>query len=342
MNTTKWSVAILAALVAWPACSILAQQPPASGHVLVLENERVLEGDIVRDGEQYRIRHHVGETTVPAKTVVALCADMNEAYAFMHGRSNLEDPDERMRLARWCRQHSLRAAAITELQAALRLDPERTEAKRLLQVLQQPRPTVVTHVSVPTQKAPEPVVDISAESMSLFTTRIQPILMNTCVRCHARQDVGSFRLIRVFGNPGIAQPTSRHNLAVTLGQVNRQRPQASPLLTKALSLHGSADRPPLKDRNTPAYRQLEAWVQMQAQPAPVTEEAEARPENKPVAKDVLPTVPTPVPAAETVAAGGTFAGDRKDDAVQTPKNRTVPVDPFDPVLFNQLAHPEKK
>ena len=67
MNTKTWSVAVVAALVAWPASSAFAQQPPATGHVLVLENERVLEGDIVRDGDQYRIRHRVGETTVPAK-----------------------------------------------------------------------------------------------------------------------------------------------------------------------------------------------------------------------------------------------------------------------------------
>ena len=61
---------------------------------------------------------------------------MKEAvYRRVHGRSNLNDPDERMRLAGWCRLHGLHTAAIDELQAALRLDPDRLEAKRLLRVL---------------------------------------------------------------------------------------------------------------------------------------------------------------------------------------------------------------
>ena len=311
MNTKKWSVIALATLVALPVSSSSAQSPPATGHVLVLENERVLEGDIVRDGDQYRIRHRVGETTVPANSVLALCADMKEAYTRVHKRSNLEDPDERMRLAFWCRVHGLHAEAISELRAA----PRARSGSRRSSAAVEGAPGRASSSSGPGQapapRGPEPMADISAEAMSLFTTRIQPILMNTCVRCHARDNAGTFHLTRVFGNPGITQPACRHNLAVTLAQINRQHPEASPLLLKALSLHGMSDRPPLKDRKTPAYRQLATWVWLQAQSTPAVEETEARVENGPAARDVLPAAPTPVSQPAPVDAPTPFAGDRK-------------------------------
>src|SRR5437867_4351510 len=81
---------------------------PKSGHVLLLENMRVLEGDIERDGDRYRIRRNLGESSVPADKVLKLCADLEEACQYLRGRANLRDVDERLKLARWCQLHGLK------------------------------------------------------------------------------------------------------------------------------------------------------------------------------------------------------------------------------------------
>src|SRR5437870_4170698 len=101
---------------------LLAQQvdaPVATGHVLLLENDRILEGDIVRDGERYRIRRALGETSMPASKEVRLFANREDAYQFLRGRANLRDADERLRLARWCHAHGLLEQGLAEAKAAL-------------------------------------------------------------------------------------------------------------------------------------------------------------------------------------------------------------------------------
>src|SRR5438477_9124387 len=69
--------------------------PPAAGKVLILDNERAIEGDIARSGEQYCVRRGMGEITFPASKALRLCPDWDEALAFMRSRANLQDPDER-------------------------------------------------------------------------------------------------------------------------------------------------------------------------------------------------------------------------------------------------------
>src|SRR5947208_2979320 len=82
--------------------------PPAGkkGKVLILENERVLEGDVEKIGSQYLIRRSVGETWVPGERVLAMCQSREEAYKFLRGRANLDDADEHLKLAQWCHLNS--------------------------------------------------------------------------------------------------------------------------------------------------------------------------------------------------------------------------------------------
>ena len=98
-----------------------ADRGPAHGKVLVLENDQTLAGDVERAGDLYRVRRLIGETTVPAERVLRLCADMGEAYAFLRGRANLSDADERLRLAEWCRLNGLHDQALAEVKAAVEL-----------------------------------------------------------------------------------------------------------------------------------------------------------------------------------------------------------------------------
>src|SRR5437879_227562 len=76
-----------------------ATAPPTTGKVLLLTSERLLEGDIERIGDRYRIRRGLSEVWIPADKGLRLCVDVQEAYALMKSRANLADADERLRLA---------------------------------------------------------------------------------------------------------------------------------------------------------------------------------------------------------------------------------------------------
>src|SRR5438067_853459 len=78
MNTIILTALSAAVLVpAAPPVPPAADQP-TTGKVLVLTNERTVEGDVERIGERYRVCRAVGETWVDANQVMRLCASLEE------------------------------------------------------------------------------------------------------------------------------------------------------------------------------------------------------------------------------------------------------------------------
>src|SRR5215469_13770065 len=132
---------VLLGVLALPGSGPLcATDPPKSlekGSVLILKNEHTMEGDIERLDGRYRVRRAAGETWVPADRVLCLVASLPDAYAFLRSRANLEDADERLRLANWCRFNGLRSQALAEVRAAAELRPDHAETRRLLEHLKQ-------------------------------------------------------------------------------------------------------------------------------------------------------------------------------------------------------------
>src|SRR5262245_4063033 len=157
--------------------------PPARGTVLLVDEDRLLEGDIEKVGDQYRIRRPTGETWVPARSALALVADRQAAYEFLRGRANLRDADERLRLAKWCHLRGLRDQAIAEAAAAVELRPGHAPTRDYLAALE--RAAAVAKSAPPAAvPAPEPPAEppatpeVNAEAFKLFVTKVQPILMN--------------------------------------------------------------------------------------------------------------------------------------------------------------------
>src|SRR5262245_55915341 len=107
-----------------------APAPPATGHVLILDNDRTLEGDIQRFGDQYRVRREAGETWIAASRVLCLCASNQDACKFLSSRINPNDLGQRFRLAQWCHQHDLRVEAARELKAILAVRPDDVASQR--------------------------------------------------------------------------------------------------------------------------------------------------------------------------------------------------------------------
>ncbi len=258
----------LSALCVGMVATLHAQDaaPPASrGKVLLLRNERVIEGDIEKIGVQYRVKRGASETWVNSDQVVQLCSDWTDLYEMKRKRVNLSDPDERLKLARWCIGNQLRPLALAEAQAALAMRPNHAETKQLVALLER---TINTKTPAPAEPAPkaEPPkqavpVDLSTDAAALFATRIQPILMNACVHCHSTHKPSKFQLHQVHDG---SRNTSMRNLATVLAQINPELPGISPLLLKAASAHDpNSNAAPLRGgRQSVPYRLLENWVEV--------------------------------------------------------------------------------
>ena len=266
MQTIFRSILVLVAL-GGPAWGLATAQTPvlrSEGKILLLDTDRAMEGDILRLGEKFRIRRSVGELWLPAKRVKFVGNSWAEAVAFMRSRANLGDADERLRLARWCQANSKYELALEEIKQALKLHPDHPRARYLLRTVKRSaeiarRPAVKAKPQKPLP--PPPSLDLNAESASAFIIRIQPILMNSCARCHANGRGGNFRLKHVYGNGAGNRRSTMHNLAAVVGHIHPERPALSRLLIKAVSAHGNAAKPPIKSRRSQPFQLLRWWVE---------------------------------------------------------------------------------
>jgi hypothetical protein len=359
----------VAAALAVAAGTASAQgSAPAAGQVVVLDNERLLEGTVERQGDQLCVRRAGGELVLPAARVLKVCASRQEAFAFLCTRANLRDPDERLRLARWCQFNGLNEEGIRQAAIALNMRPS-VEGRQLVEVMKRSAAVAaVAPVAAPprarSSEAP-PNLDVNLESVNAFATRVQPVLMNTCVKCHSGGRGGRFCLTRAYDSGPVNRRAVQQNLAAVLAQVNLERPELSPLLIKAVSRHGSDDQPPIRGREAPPFRLLLEWIRMTAaanphlrqtanaaadNPSPPTLPAELAPAKLPARSTRNPApLPTnkdsdqqgpvvvsapvvfesaPLRPNENISPGARRAPARP----ALPPN---PADEFDPVLFNQ-------
>src|SRR5260221_2333101 len=127
----KPSIALLRGALAGPVSaaaptsrSATSPMLPDKGHVLLLDNDELLEGDIERVGERYRVRQGTGEMSIPAARVTGLVADRDAAFQVLKQRLKPNDANEHLRLARWCLSHQLPQRAIEEADVAAKINTE--------------------------------------------------------------------------------------------------------------------------------------------------------------------------------------------------------------------------
>src|SRR5262245_31990723 len=135
LSATIGCLFTMLATLAGPVPAQPTQSAPLTGKVLLLENDRLLEGDIERIGDQYRIRRGAGELWIPVARAKRLCKDLDDVYLHMQSQSNLGDPDERLRLARWCQLNGLREKALMEARIAQQMRPDHDGTLQLVQLL---------------------------------------------------------------------------------------------------------------------------------------------------------------------------------------------------------------
>jgi hypothetical protein len=343
---------LFAFAVLWPAVAAAqtGDAMPVKGKVALLPNDRIMEGDIERVGDQYRIRRASGETWLCIDKVRRLCDSMEEAYAYLRTQAKLNEPDERLRLARWCMSNGLRQQALAEATAALEIRPKDVESQRMVKGLQ--RSLATSSSTTPTEAKEEAIIEptyptplpYNTGSLGLFVTKVQPILMNACASCHASGKGGSFKLLRVYadGSAGNSR-TTQYNLMSTLAHLDRRDPSQSELLNKATIIHSSgAEQPPIRDRKAPAFRTLEEWTNLALAdlPKPPPAVVAAKP---PVAvvEATPPTKPEPTPETkpteEPTTSTSQFASPPPPEDTPAAKPNE-PTDEFDPIIFNKQMH----
>lgn len=373
----------LAALGPMASVALTAQElgsAPNTGTVLLLASERILQGEIERIGQQYRIRRGRSEVWIPAEKNVILCADVKEALDRMKSRANLADADERLRLARWCQLNNLRDEALAEGKCALEMRPAHAETRLLVETLERAFTVkVAAPAQKPAPKAAPPVhnskaIDVNGDALTMFTQKVQPILMNACASCHTDGRGGEFQLVRTSeaGTRGATQK----NLATVLAQLNMEKPPLSPLLIKSVSAHGENPAAPIKSQQSVPYRTLTEWIDRTLASNPHLRERWTPTET--TAKAPAPTAPAPTPPQHVVPQqngdkpGGVVKTEvtkpavvsrpveRIDDekpmieaserqvvdlprppAVANPATAAAPLDPFDPAIFNRQMQPKK-
>jgi hypothetical protein len=326
------------------------------GKILLLKTGHAMEGDIEKVGTQFCVRRGKSEIWIAEDRAIQLCADWDDAYAYAQTQIKRDDANDRVKLARWCHMHRLTERALEQARAALELQPHNSDAKQIVTLLERALKEPPAKPATPAPAAPArpvesaPTVDVSFESLVAFSTKVQPILMNRCAACHAGASGGKFHLDRV-AESGQRASTQR-NLAAVLTYVDLDRPSISPFLLKAITPHGDAQIPPIKDRTAKPMQTMQQWVEQTVAKNPQLKDYHAKKQPpgsaQPKPKSVFPTqrsatprqsddvVSQPVPRLEI---------DEKNPPrvppaeVTRPPMSVTPVDEFDPLHFNLRAHP---
>ncbi|MBX6315395.1 MAG: hypothetical protein IRY99_21165, partial [Isosphaeraceae bacterium] len=282
------------AAVAPAASESTAPSPPT---VLLLSNGKVLQGPILKEDAGYVIKHKFGEIRFKRREVEGCFATLQEAYQYKLKHTPERDPDERLKLARWCLDQKLYDEAREQLQVLLTLNPNDAQASAMLYNLdamaeraatrdQQVARTAATIAAEEEPGRPHEL-DISrirkpsrrAQALGLpaifdlppalafrryqeFTRDVHPMLQRRCAKCHNEQgQAGAFQLIPARGVRDYGNELLlRANLDATLRLVNPEDPAHSDLLTHTLLPHPPSRQLLFTGQNDPAYRLLSQWV----------------------------------------------------------------------------------
>lgn len=354
----------LAPSVTTPAPQVTGETLPGTKYI-VLKDDKVIEGSVTLRGDVVVVRQGALDRPYSKGQVQYVADSKDEVYKFQLAKVSSTDAAGRLKVARWCMFSGMREQALTEAREVQKLQPANTDAAALVRSLEQSlkqfppagapvmtapaAPVFPTELSSPKPVA-EAVPDVPADAANLFGTKVQPILANQCVDCHAKADhAGKFKLVRV-DPAGAGRAQTNANLAAVMGQIRKDDLEASPLLVASVTAHGGQKLPSFT-RQAVAYRTLEAWVSLAAgapatippaatlpaapaKPAlpPVATPTVEAPVLPPVANPALPAVPTTpaIPAAPALPPVGAPTADPVLPPVPVTPAPAVPVPPMIP------------
>ncbi len=278
-----------------PASSTTPSPGLKSFRALLLSNGKVVTGEITEDAPAglYRLRQSGGSIGYPKMMVLKAGDSVDDLYRFQVARLPEGDPDERMKLARWCLSLHLDAQAREQLEAIQAMSPGDAEVKRMLYNLaataevekgpvdpalrrtsvemtrpgEAPAsldPRVITRAQKRFSALPE-ILDLpqaqAVKRANEFADFVHPVVQQACARCHNERYQGDFQLVEVRARRDFLNAdVTRANLDATLRLVNADDPARSELLSAGLVPHGGSKTAIFKGPNDRSYQVLNVWV----------------------------------------------------------------------------------
>jgi hypothetical protein len=331
----------------------------ATEGILVMRSGAIIRGNILRSGDVYEVQTTNGKMAVPGTLVKLQAENLTEAYETLHdGAVAQQSANAHILLAQWCLTNQLSAEARTELHAALKLEPDRDDAKRLLRNAEdapsageapgKPTETDPVRAAPRTAATADDAVSLgglSREQALQFARRIQPLLVNNCTAagCHGRDSQTGFRMEKVTPGKDANRHAAERNLAEVLEWIDMNNPRSSRLLTAPRGNHGRRGRPLfVGSRGDEQRSELERWVVAVA--ADETDrgrhdQGEGRRKRVVVGSD---------DSKQSAARNGAGTRDLPpvarpfplDAPASSPRQPPPPAgqgDPFDPAIFNRAA-----
>ena len=334
---------------------LLRENAGAEQTLLVLSNGRVVGGQLTPRTGGYDVQLPAGRLFVPSEQVRFQARNMDDAYQRMRGSLPERTPNTHMELAKWCLVNAMPGKARSEILDALHLDPNRDDAKRMLESLvrkqlmassaayrQQSTGNVGPSVDQVMLDHPRMIPErrslggLPKSLARTFTQTVQPIVVNRCgnARCHGAGQ-NTFAVVSIKG--GSTSRIAEQNLAAILNQIDLSNPSQSPLLNATVGGHGGARvllfSGQSGGRQAEALRKWVADVAQEISPSSVRESL----------------VPEPDQSETTAATTAGLTGEETLDTLS--RHRTVQNkkfvqdavvatrhDDFDPNIFNRRYH----
>ena len=321
---------------------------PSYDGILMLSTGRLVQGRVLRSGEEFVVRGRHGEMFVPSRMVRFQAKNLRDLYYKLRAAVPQENSGEhRVALAKWCMTQQLLPEAQGELKDLLAVDPGHTPARDLLRKVdelldpKQPEPEKPAPKEIISRTARqagvtsenlESLAGLSHEAGLQFVRRIQPILMNNCTTtgCHGPDIKTGLHFDRVSQGQDIHRGIAERNLSALLKYVDLQSPRDSRLLGVANTQHGRRGRHPFSGpRGTEQYQEFRQWVlsldKSDTGKSDLAKKSPSR-DNSLLAGKNSPKIIDPK---------------RFDDPFKnSPTSNSPPIpvqDPFDPALFNSKS-----
>ncbi|MGE5194313.1 MAG: hypothetical protein ACM3U2_17625 [Deltaproteobacteria bacterium] len=333
--------------------------------ILVMRTGAIISGKILRSGRVYDVQTTNGKMAVPETLVKLHAENLTDAYEKLHdGALSQQSANAHVLLAQWCLTNRLHNEARVELNAALKLEPDREDAKRLLRNAEEalrsdeaPAANVVVHED-PVRAARQAAAatdeavslgGLSREQALQFARRIQPLLVNNCTAagCHGLNSKTGFRLYKVTPGRDANRHAAERNLAEVLEWIDVKKPRSSRLLTAPRGNHGRRGRPIFAgSRGEGQLEELQKWVAAIA----AEETVRGKPDDNEgrrmksvrhvsAADDEhnLPAGRSGAGSRDVVPAAKPFPTSVRDASASSKPLPAGRGDPFDPAVFNRGA-----
>jgi len=358
-------IMLFSALLAPALCTAQDERmkPTAQGSsnnphgLLVLVDGKVLDGEFTPRSDGYDVRVAAGRMFIGSERVRFFASDLPDAYRRMRLSQAELTPEVHVELARWCLANKLRAEAHREVLDALHLDPNRTDAKRILAALIQhsglsgsPGSGLTEYPSTARSTAPSiearSLAGLSRSVAQDFTRRVQPLLMNKCANagCHSGGTGSSFQL--ASAHRGSSPTIAERNLAAVLKQIDLAQPAKSPLVVEVEGTHANLNAPLFRGRlGAQQLDILRSWVFMAANdiaPNAQQENSAVEPIIQLTSASALDTAPSGgtrrLSPDTTIPHGRQLTSDETDPKFLAEAARANAHDEFNPSVFNTRFH----